>query len=67
MLLLRPSRTHAPVLDETRQQLHWALQDDVGQWLRLTVPVSDETALRLDSLDRLTARQAPIHAVLFIV
>ena len=64
MLLLRPSRTHAPVLDETRQQLHWALQDDVGQWLRLTVPVSDETALRLDNLDRLTARQAPIHAVL---
>jgi hypothetical protein len=64
MLLLRPSRAHAPVLDEMRQQLHWALQDDVGQWLRLTVPVSDETAQRLDNLDRLTARQAPIHAVL---
>lgn len=64
MLLLRPSRTYTPVLDETRQQLHWPLQDDVGQWLRLTVPVSDETALRLDNLDRLTARQAPIHAVL---
>lgn len=64
MLLLRPRHTHAPVLDETRQQLHWALQDEAGQWLRLTIPVSDETALRLDNLDRLTARQAPIHAVL---
>jgi hypothetical protein len=64
MLLLRPRRTHTPVLDETRQQMHWTLQDEAGQWLRLTIPVSDETALRLDNLDRLTARQAPIHAVL---
>lgn len=64
LLLLRPSSTQAPVLDEARQQSHWPVQDSKGHWLRLTIPVAEDTAQRLENLERLTGRQAPVHAVL---
>ncbi|MDP9966931.1 hypothetical protein J2W37_004661 [Variovorax paradoxus] len=63
-VLLRPSDTRPPVLDETQQRLDWLVQDDEGRWLRLGIPVGPEHRQRLDSLDRLTARRAPVHAVL---
>jgi hypothetical protein len=52
------------VLDEAQQRLDWLVQDDEGQWLRLGIPVGPEHRQRLDNLDRLTARRAPVHAVL---
>lgn len=63
-VLLRPSGTRPPVLDEAQQRLDWLVQDDEGQWLRLGIPVGPEHRQRLDNLDRLTARRAPVHAVL---
>ena len=63
-VLLRPSDTRPPVLDEARQRLDWLVQDDAGQWLRLGIPVGPEHRQRVDNLDRLVARRAPVHAVL---
>lgn len=63
LVLLRPRATRAPVLDEAHQQLLWPVQDDQGQWLHLTVPVGDASMQRVDNLDRLAARGAPVHAV----
>ena len=64
LALLRPQATRAPVLDEAHQQLLWPLQDGDGLWLHLTVPVGDASMQRVDNLDRLAARGAPVHAVL---
>lgn len=63
-VLLRPSDTRPPVLDEAQQRLDWLVQDDAGQWLRLGIPVGPEHRQRVDNLDRLTARRAPVHGVL---
>jgi len=63
-VLLRPSDTRAPVLDEAQQRLDWLVQDDAGQWLRLGIPIGPEHRQRVDNLDRLTARRAPVHGVL---
>ncbi|MDR6887573.1 MULTISPECIES: SWIM zinc finger family protein [Variovorax] len=63
-VLLRPSDTRPPVLDEALQRLDWLVQDDAGQWLRLGIPVGPEHRQRVDNLDRLAARRAPVHAVL---
>ena len=62
-LVLRPAATQPPRIDEARQELHWPVQDEVGEWLRLTVPVSEPTAQRIDNLERLCARGAAVHAV----
>ena len=63
-VLLRPADTRPPVLDEAQQRLDWLVQDDAGQWLRLGIPIGPEHRQRVDNLDRLTARRAPVHAVL---
>jgi len=63
-VLLRPSDTRPPVLDEAQQRLDWLVQDDAGQWLRLGIPIGPEHRQRVDNLDRLTARRAPVHGVL---
>jgi hypothetical protein len=63
-VLLRPADTRPPVLDEAQQRLDWLVQDDEGQWLRLGIPIGPEHRQRVDNLDRLTARRAPVHAVL---
>jgi len=64
LVLLRPAATRAPILDEAHQQLLWPVQDADGLWLHLTVPVGDASMQRVDNLDRLAARSAPVHAVL---
>ncbi len=64
LLLLRPSATRAPVLHEAEQQLHWPVQDAAGRWLALVMPLGPATEQRAQNLDRLTARGAPVHAVL---
>ena len=64
LLLLRPAATRTPILDEAHQQLLWPVQDADGLWLHLTVPVGDASMQRVDNLDRLAARGAPVHAVL---
>lgn len=52
------------MLDEAQQRLDWLMQDDAGRWLRLGIPVGPEHRQRVDNLDRLAARRAPVHAVL---
>lgn len=64
LVLLRPAATRTPILDEAHQQLLWPVQDADGLWLHLTVPVGDASMQRVDNLDRLAARSAPVHAVL---
>lgn len=64
LVLLRPAATRTPILDEAHQQLLWPVQDADGLWLHLTVPVGDASMQRVDNLDRLAARGAPVHAVL---
>lgn len=64
LVLLRPAATRAPILDEAHQLLLWPVQDADGRWLHLTVPVGDASMQRVDNLDRLAARGAPVHAVL---
>lgn len=64
LVLLRPTATRAPILDEAHQQLLWPVQDADGLWLHLTVPVGDASMQRVDNLDRLAARGAAVHTVL---
>lgn len=64
MVLLRPQATQAPTLHESDQMLGWLVQDAQGRWLRLSIPVSDANEQRIETLERLAARKAPVHAVL---
>ncbi|WP_137915631.1 SWIM zinc finger family protein [Rudaea sp. 3F27F6] len=64
VVLLRPSATRAPVLDEVRQCLDWLLQDAHGRWLRVGIPVDHAQRERLENLERIHARGAPIRTVL---
>jgi hypothetical protein len=66
-LLLRPTTTAAPVLDEAQQRLNWAVQDENQDWLTLTIPCGPESAPRIQNLDRITARKIPILAVLAVL
>lgn len=63
-MLLRPTATLAPVLDETRQQLTWQLQDTAGRWITLVIPIAEAYRTRIDNLERATGRGAVVHAVL---
>lgn len=62
--LLRPSAMRAPRLDEARQRFDWAVQDERGRWLVLSIPCGPEHRERIDNLDRLIARGAVVRAVL---
>ena len=64
LLLLRPSATREPLLDEAAQLLAWPVQDTAGRWLRLAVPVSEQHERRIMALQRLAAAKTPIQAVL---
>jgi hypothetical protein len=63
VLLLRPARTRAPVLNEVWQQLRWAVQDGQGRWLELVLPLGPQHDTRAQNLERFVARGAPLHAV----
>lgn len=63
-VLLRPSRTRAPVVDEVGQCLTWSLGDAAGRWLTLQIPAGDEHLTRIENLDRLLAHRTPVHGVL---
>lgn len=64
LLLLRPTATREPLLDEAAQLLAWPVQDAAGRWLRLAVPVSEQHERRISALQRLAAAKTPVQAVL---
>lgn len=54
-LLVRPSRITPLVLEEISQQWTGWVRDQAGQWLRLTLPVSDSHARRAEAFNRCVA------------
>ena len=64
MVLLRPATVRAPLLDEAAQMLRWQVQDAVGHWLALAIPVSDANEQRMETLERLMAAKVQVVAVL---
>lgn len=63
-VLLRPAAVAPPVLDEVQQQFDWPVRDAEGRWLTLGIRCGPGHERRVDNLDRLIARGAPVHAVL---
>jgi hypothetical protein len=63
-VLLRPTDSRAPLLDEARQQMAWPVADATGRWVTLVVPVTPETRQRLDNIDALAARRSDVRGIL---
>jgi len=63
-LLLRPARMDAPLLDEVRQALLWAVYDGTGEQLVLDIPYSDDRQHKLTQIELCHAEKIDVRAIL---
>jgi SWIM zinc finger len=49
-VILRPRRTGTPWFDDLRQELRWAIEDEAGAWLILSLAYDPDRAARFDHL-----------------